>query len=103
MHNWLVLVALSVIFMQLLTTSEAKGRIKSLGERHYPLLARWRQVEVLILNEVFLSLRQEPRKPPPRLKSKPRPSASTKLIDPDLSSPLPSLAFQGGTIPVAPP
>jgi len=52
-HNWLVVIALSIVFMLIMTSSESKGRIKSLGEQSFPFLSRWRQLEIQLMNEAF--------------------------------------------------
>ena len=98
LHNWLVLVALSVIFILILTASEKKGRVKSPGERHYSFLEQCRQVEVLIMNEVFISIRQPPPKPPPRKKDPIKKSRSNKTNEQEIIQFISLPTFQEGTI-----
>lgn len=64
-HNWLVIIALSVVFMLIMTASDHKDRVKSLGEPTFPFLAYWRQLEVAVMNELFTTRFESPPWPPP--------------------------------------
>lgn len=65
-HNWLVVIALSVVFMLIMTSSHHQDRVKSLGERSFPFLFYWRQLEVQFMNEAFTARFESPPWPPPR-------------------------------------